>query len=158
VLDDITLGPLLEQPAREDAMPLIVAALLDIDLHESACFRHFFPWRRRLAGAQPHDRIVDAEGLARLHLECLGDAVAFVEDADLGDALCHRRARQALVSADGIASHFLGIARLGAIAGRLTRAASGQRYQRQGQQGGHDEAAARRDAPERGHASGVQAS
>ncbi len=64
MLDDIAVGPFLEQPAGKGAVPLIVAAFMDIELHEGAGLGHFLPGRGRLAGAQAHDRIVDAERLA----------------------------------------------------------------------------------------------
>ncbi len=131
MLDDIAVRPFLEQPARKDAMPLIVAAFAHVELHEGAGFGDFFPRRGLLAGAQADDGIVDAKGLARLHLERAGDAVAFVEDADFGDALRHRRAGQAAIAGrDRVAGHFLRIARVGVVAGRLARAAGRESQQR----------------------------
>ncbi len=136
-------------------MPLIVPAFAHVELHEGAGLGHFLPGRGRLAGAQPHDGIVDAEGLARLHAERAGDAVALVEQADFRHALRHRRARQAGSAAHGIAGDLFGRAGIGIGFGRLARATSRQR----GDEGGQGETAARRrDAPGPDHASGAQAS
>jgi hypothetical protein len=149
VLDDIAVRPFLEEPARENAVPLIVPAFAHVELNESAGFGGFLPRCGLLAGAQADDRIVHAKGLARLHLERASDAVAFVEDADFCDALRHRRAGQpAIAGRDRIAGHFLRIACVGVIAGCLARTASRESQQRWSDESGHDEAAARRDAPE----------
>jgi hypothetical protein len=166
MLDDIAVRPFLEQPAGKDAVPLIVAGLAHVELHEGAGLGHFLPWRGRLAGAQPHNRIVDAQRLARLHAELAGLAIALVEQADHRNALCHRRAGQA-VCGKALASNGLYIG-FGAIVRRLARTAGRQPDQKEGakragRQGNGRQAmtrrpATRRRAPERNHASGVQAS
>jgi hypothetical protein len=63
---------------------------LDIKLDESPCELFAFPRSRRLAGAQPNDRIVQSDRLARLHPNIARDAVALVENAENGDAIRHR--------------------------------------------------------------------
>ena|GEM_PF-7032942 len=78
-------------------MPFVVAALEYVELHEGAGVAVHFPGRRGLAGTQTDDRVAGSQRLARFHGEFLGDAVALVEKADLGDALRHRRAGQALL-------------------------------------------------------------
>jgi hypothetical protein len=131
-------------------MPLIVAAFAHVELHEGTGFRGFFPRRGLLAGAQADDGIVDPKGLTRLHLERARNAVTFVENADFSDALRHRRTGQtAIARRDRIAGHFLRVARVGVIAWCLARSASRESQQRRSDESGHDEAAARHNAPER---------
>jgi hypothetical protein len=90
VLDDVALGPFLEDPARKDAIPFIVALILHRQLDEGAGFGRIFPRRGRLARAQPHDRAADARGVAGLHLELADQPVALVEEAEHRDAFGHR--------------------------------------------------------------------
>tara|TARA_R110000782_G_scaffold78276_8_gene155515 strand:+ start:176123 stop:176629 length:507 start_codon:yes stop_codon:yes gene_type:complete len=105
MLHDIAIRPFPEQPAGKDAQPFLFLGRAHVELHEGARFLHLFPRRRRFAGAQPHDRIADAQRLARLHLEILRQTVALVEQADHRDAVLHRRrARQIVIHRDWIAA------------------------------------------------------
>jgi hypothetical protein len=63
----------------------------DEDLDEGAGQLLRLPRRRRLAGAQPHDHVLDPERLARLHDEIARQAVALVEQADHRHPVLHRR-------------------------------------------------------------------
>jgi hypothetical protein len=63
VLDDVAFGPILEQPAREDAPPLIAAMIEDDQLHEGPGFLGRFPLRGSFAGAQADDGAADADAL-----------------------------------------------------------------------------------------------
>src|SRR3546814_5309260 len=54
MLDHIALGPLLEHPARKDAIPFVVALILHGQLHEGAGFWRVLPRLGLFAGAQPH--------------------------------------------------------------------------------------------------------
>jgi hypothetical protein len=94
VLHDVAFGPFLEQPAREVAAPFIVGGAAYVELHEGAGFLHIFPGRGGLARLEADDRITRAQGVARLHGEIGGDAVALVEEADHGDPFRHRGAGQ----------------------------------------------------------------
>jgi hypothetical protein len=156
MLDDIAIRPLLEEPAGEGAVPLIVAAFAHVELHEGAGLGHFFPGRRHFAGAQANDGIIDAKRLAGLHAELAGDAVALVEQADDGDALGHRRAGQADHAAGrhGIARDFLWIS----VPGAIGRGLFGPAGSKGGEGSERQQPPARRSAPAESHASGVQAS
>ena len=90
MLDHIAVGPLAEEPAREDAAPFVVALILHRQLDEGAGLGRILPRRGLLAGTQPHDRATDARTLAGLHLELADQAVAFVEQAEHCDAFGHR--------------------------------------------------------------------
>jgi len=90
MLDHIAIGPFAKDPARKDAAPFVVALILHRQLDEGAGFGRVFPWCRRLARAQPHDRAPDAQHLAGFHLELADEAVALVEQAEPRDALGHR--------------------------------------------------------------------
>jgi hypothetical protein len=61
------------------------------------------PRRGSLARAQANDRVADTQRLARLHGQITADAVALVEQADHGAALCHWRA--AGIDRGGITFH-----------------------------------------------------
>jgi hypothetical protein len=89
VFDDVERRRFLVEPAREDAAPAAVR-LLDVDLHERAGQLLVFPWRGRLAGAQPDDRVLPAHRLAGVERDVLDDPVALVEDSEHCDALRHR--------------------------------------------------------------------
>lgn len=91
MLDNIAVGPLLEQPSRKDAVPLVVALLLHAQLHERTGFGRRFPWRRRFAGAQPDNGTAHPRIVAGAHFQILYQPVALVEQCDHGDALGHRR-------------------------------------------------------------------
>jgi hypothetical protein len=90
VLDYVAVGPLTENPAREDAIPFVVALILHRQLDERACLGRIFPRRGLLARAEPYDRAADAGGFAGLHFEIADQPVALVEQADDGDTLGHR--------------------------------------------------------------------
>ena len=123
MLHDIAVGPLLEQPAGKVAPPFAVCGAAHVELYESAGFGHIFPRRRRLAGLETDDGIADAQRVARLHRKIGGNAVAFVEQADHGHALGHRRAGQGggIAAADLLA---LDTHRAGLIGGRQFVAAA----------------------------------
>jgi len=90
VLDDVAVGPLAENPSRKDAIPFVVALILYGQLDKRARFGRVFPWRGRLARAQPDDRVADPRHIAGLHLEVADEPVALVEQADHRDTLGHR--------------------------------------------------------------------
>jgi hypothetical protein len=90
VLDHVALGALAEQPARKDAIPFIVALVLNGQLDERAGLGRIFPRRGLFACAQAHDRTADTGTLAGLHFELADEAVALVEQAQHSDALVHR--------------------------------------------------------------------
>jgi hypothetical protein len=94
VLDDVAVWPFLEQPAGEVAAPFIVGGAAHVELDEGAGFLNILPGRGRLACLEAHDGVAHAQGIAGLHGEVRGDAVALVEQADHGHTLCHRRAGQ----------------------------------------------------------------
>jgi len=70
---------------------------LHIELDESAGQRLRFPGSDRLARAQPHHHIAEAQGLPRLHRQIAFNAVALVEQADHRDPLGHRRLAAAIL-------------------------------------------------------------
>jgi hypothetical protein len=115
MLDDVERGTFLVEPAREDPAPILVRPL-HVDLDEGARQLLAFPRRRRLAGAQADDDVLDADRLPRLQSQILDDAVALVEQAEHGDALGHRRharlvgGRLGNLDGDGIAFRRLVIA------------------------------------------------
>jgi hypothetical protein len=99
VLNDVAFRALLEEPAGKDAPPFVVGAGAHIELHEGAGLGRILPWRGLLAGLQTDDGVADAQGLARLHGEVAGQAVALVQQADDGNPILHRRAEQHGVAA-----------------------------------------------------------
>lgn len=90
MLDHVALGALTEDPARKDAVPLVVALVLNGELDEGAGLGRILPRRGLFAGAQPDDRATDARAVAGLHLELADEPVALVEQADHRDAFGHR--------------------------------------------------------------------
>jgi hypothetical protein len=90
VLDNVERRRFLVEPARKGAAPALVRAL-DIDLDKGAGELLFLPWGGRFARTQAHDQIFPARRLPRVQRDALHDAVALVEYAEDGDALCHRR-------------------------------------------------------------------
>jgi hypothetical protein len=90
VLDHVQRRRFLVQPAGEDALHFFVGAL-DVDLDERAGQLFFLPRGGGLAGAQAHEQILPARGLAGVQRDVFDDAVALVEDAEHRDALGHRR-------------------------------------------------------------------
>jgi hypothetical protein len=89
MLDDVERWAFLVQPAREDPLPAS-SRLLDIELHEGAGEPLIFPRRGRVAGAQAHHGVAEADGLSRLERDVAHDSVALVEQPKHGDPLCHR--------------------------------------------------------------------
>lgn len=143
MLDDVTFGPLLEQPARKDAIPFIVALFLNGQLDEGAGFGRILPRCGLFAGAQAHDRPADAQTVAGLHLQLADQPVALVEQADHRDALFHRG--RAFDAADFLAHRF-GLAELRArLAGAFAVTAAITRRER-----GRHEQRRQRDAREDG--------
>ena len=65
--------------------------MLDVELDECAGKLLAFPRRRGLAGAEPYDRIVQPDRLARLDPDVARDPVTLVEDAKNRNAVGHRR-------------------------------------------------------------------
>jgi hypothetical protein len=91
VLNDIAFGAFAENPPRKDAIPFAVTLIFDHQLHKGAGFRRIFPWRGGFTGAQPHQHISDTLFGAGLHRQFRYQAVALVQQAQLGDPLVHRR-------------------------------------------------------------------
>jgi hypothetical protein len=91
VLDDVAVGPFLEQPARKDAVPLVVALFLHRQLDKGTGFGRRFPWWSRLARPQADDGAADARAVPRAHFQIADKAVAFVEQRHDRHALGHRR-------------------------------------------------------------------
>jgi len=92
MLDDVQRRALGEQPARMDAVPLLVD-FKHIDLNEGAGQLVRFPGSRLVASLQADDHVADPNRLARLELELTGLAVALVEQAEHRDPVLHRRRR-----------------------------------------------------------------
>jgi len=90
VLDQVERGRFLVQPAREHSFPAAVGPL-DVELNEGSGQLLALPRGSRLAGAQAHDRVAHAHRLAGLEPQVADDAVAFVEQAEDGDPVGHRR-------------------------------------------------------------------
>ena len=90
MLDDVERRTFPVNPAREYPVPVLVRAL-DVDLDEGAGQFFALPRRRRLAGAQADDDVLDPDRLAGLQRQVANDAVALVEQAQHGDPLGHRR-------------------------------------------------------------------
>jgi hypothetical protein len=90
MLDDIERRRLLVDPAGKHPLPLLVRPL-HIELDEGAGQRLRLPRRRFLAGAQPHDRILDPHRLTGLQHQVADDAIALVEEAEHRDPLRHWR-------------------------------------------------------------------
>lgn len=91
MLDDVAFGPFLEEPARKDAVPLVVALFLHRQLDKSPDFGRRFPRRCRIARAQPDDGAADPRGVAGAHFQIADQPVALVEQRDYGNAFGHRR-------------------------------------------------------------------
>jgi hypothetical protein len=64
---------------------------LNVKLDERSGQFLIFPRRSRLAGTQPHDGVVHADGLTGFQGNIADNAVALVEQAQNRDALSHRR-------------------------------------------------------------------
>jgi hypothetical protein len=90
MLDDVERRRFLVDPARKDALPLVVGPL-DIDLDERPGQFFLFPRRGRLASAQPDDHVLPPRRLAGAQRDVLDDAVALVEHAQHGDPFGHWR-------------------------------------------------------------------
>jgi len=155
MLDHVALRAFLEDPARKDAIPFVVALVLHRQLHEGAGLGRILPRRGLFAGAQAHDRAADPRGLAGLHLQIADEAVALVEQPEHRDALTHRS--RALDPADFLRDPFrFGELRRG-FAGPLAavpiaRGQRGRRDKRQQRDAGEGGAHEAQSAPGR-HAS-----
>jgi hypothetical protein len=152
MLDHVALRAFLEDPARKDAIPFVVALVLHRQLHEGAGLGRILPRRGLFAGAQAHDRAADPRGLAGLHLQIADEAVALVEQPEHRDALVHRG--RALDPADFLRDPFgLGELRRG-FAGPLAavpiaRGQRGRRDKRQQRDAGEGGAHEAQSAPGR---------
>ena len=130
MLDDVERRAFLVEPAGKDPLPR-PAGLLDVELDEGARQAVIFPRRGRIARAQPHHRVAEADRLPRLQRDVTHDAVALVEQPEHRDALAHRghprhrRDRPGHVDRDGVGA----VDRLVAVARELV-AARGKRHQR----------------------------
>jgi hypothetical protein len=91
MLDDIAFGAFAENPAGKDAIPFLIALIFHHQLHKGTGFRRIFPRGRCLASAQTHNHGTKAALFAGLHRNVLNQAIALVEQAQLGHALVHRR-------------------------------------------------------------------
>lgn len=91
MLDDVALGPVLEQPAGEDAAPVLRPVIEHDQLHERTGFLRHFPLGGAFAGTQADDRAADADAFAGLQRDIADKAVALVEEAEHRHALLHRR-------------------------------------------------------------------
>lgn len=90
VLDDVQRGRFLVEPAGEDALELSLD-IAHVHLDEGARQLLYLPRRRRLAGPQPNDDIVDPDGLPRLQRQVAREPVALVEKAEHRHPLGHGR-------------------------------------------------------------------
>jgi hypothetical protein len=90
VLDDVERRRFLVQPARKHPLPAPVGQL-DVELDERPGQHFILPRRGRLAGAQPHDDVLEAHRLAGPQRQVADDPIALVEQAEDRDALGHRR-------------------------------------------------------------------
>jgi hypothetical protein len=90
VLDDIAFGPILEQPARKDAIPFVIALFLHGQLNKGTGFRGRFPWRGAFTGAQPNNGAANARAVAGAHFQITHEPITFVEQRDHRDPVGHR--------------------------------------------------------------------
>lgn len=122
MLDDVQRRAFLVQPAGKGATPFFIAAAHG-ELDKGAGKLLLLPWRSAFARAQADHRIADAKRLPRLHRQIAADAITFVEEADHGDPLSHRRA--ARVDRDDIPLHRHDIGR--GVFGRVRNLLAGDR-------------------------------
>jgi len=87
-------------------------------LDKGALFGSQFPWRRSLARPQPDDRTSDSDRLARPQFQIAREAVAFVEEAERGDAFRHWRSDLLGHRCDQVAIGCSNLALFGGLAGR----------------------------------------
>jgi hypothetical protein len=132
VLDDVERRRFAIDPARKDSPPLTVASL-DVELEESSGQLLLLPRGGPLAGAKPHDRILEADRLSGPHRQVADDPVALVQKADDRDPFCHRSDPRLVGSLDR---------RLGA--GRRLLALAAFLAAARAKQGRHDERTNRR--------------
>jgi hypothetical protein len=113
MLHDVQRRRLLVEPPAEHPPPATASGLLHVELDKGTGQLVELPWRSRLAGAQAHDGILDADGLTRPERDVPGDAVALVEEPENRNPLVHRRraGRKLLRRGLGLGG------RLGALAG-----------------------------------------
>ncbi|MDQ3478198.1 MAG: hypothetical protein M3438_03430 [Pseudomonadota bacterium] len=91
------------------------------------------PRRRRLAGAQADDRVLDPNRLTRLHPQVADDSIALVEQPQHRHPLGHRRYSG---GGTGLAAlRLLGLGTSLLLLGRLVAIAPGKRQRRRHDQG-----------------------
>jgi hypothetical protein len=141
MLHHVPVRAVLEQPAGEGPVPLLVTGFLHVQLDEGACFLRIFPRSGLLAGAEPHDGRTGPERLPGFQGEIFREAVAFIEKPDDRDALRHGRAQQRPVRLDGLARldhRRFGLAgRIVALAGLAAAGAKGCGHQYGDARSGH---------------------
>jgi hypothetical protein len=141
MLHHVPVRAVLEQPAGENPVPLLVTGFLHVELDEGTSFLGIFPGSRLLARAQTHNGRTDPQRLPGLHGEIAGQAIAFIEKPDDRDALCHRRAQQRPVGLDGLPGpdhRRFGLAgRIVALAGLAAAGAKGRGHQYADARSGH---------------------
>jgi hypothetical protein len=91
MLDDVAVGPFLEQPARKDAVPFVVALFLHRQLDKGAGFGRRFPWRGLFASAQSDHRAAYPGAVAGAHFQIANQAIALVQQRNDRHPVGHRR-------------------------------------------------------------------
>lgn len=91
MLNHIAFGTFAEHPTRKDPIPFAIALIFHDQLHKGTGFRRIFPWRGGFTRTQPHYGISDTLFGTGLHGQLCHQAIALVQQAQLGDALVHRR-------------------------------------------------------------------
>lgn len=89
MLNHIAFRPFSKEPARKNAIPFLIAAIQNNQLHKNAGFRIIFPWRGLLTSPQAHNHIARALRFTGLHGEFLHQPIAFVEQAQHRHPLRH---------------------------------------------------------------------
>jgi len=93
VLDHIDAGGVLEQPAREYPLEIVLRTALERQhLDEGPDLLRQFPRCGALTSLQPHNHIAHAARFAGRHFQLLREIVALVEQADRRHPLGQRRA------------------------------------------------------------------
>lgn len=89
MLNDIAVRPFLEQPAREDALPLVLAMIKNNQLHECAGFWRRFPLGCSFASTKADHRATNANTLAGLQRDVPDQAIALVKEAEHRNPILH---------------------------------------------------------------------
>jgi hypothetical protein len=134
MLHDIAVWPVAKQPAGKGAPPFAISARPHVQLYESAGVLNIFPRSGRFAGLHADDGVTHAQRFPRLHGQVAGQTVAFVEQADDGGSLRHRRAGRG-TSANGADRAALHLHGAGSVGVRHVVAAAGRKAQRKRQDG-----------------------